>query len=88
MLEDSPMRRSAIGLLVTVALSLLMAPLVTDAQRVGKGVRLGVLSARLPRAASNWVAFEQRLRALGYAEQTAPKDPLRWCGIKSTVPEM
>jgi len=34
MLEDSPMRRSAIGPLVTVALSLLMALLVTDAQRL------------------------------------------------------
>jgi ABC-type uncharacterized transport system substrate-binding protein len=62
------MRRSAIGLLVTFALSLLMAPLVTDAQRAGKGVRIGVLSAALPRSATQWVAFEQRLRELGYGE--------------------
>src|SRR5262249_8400205 len=54
--------------IVILTLALLIAPLVTDAQRVGKGVRLGVLIARQPPAASNWVAFEQRLRELGYGE--------------------
>jgi hypothetical protein len=28
------------------------------------------------------------LRMEGRHVQTAPKDPLRWCGIKSTVPEI
>ncbi len=58
----------AIGLLVTFALSLLMAQLVTDAQRAGQGARIGMLSARFPRSEVNWVAFAQRLRELGYEE--------------------
>jgi hypothetical protein len=49
--------------IVILPLALLMAPLVTDAQRAGKGVRIGVLSTALPRSATQWVAFEQRLLA-------------------------
>src|SRR5262245_65956848 len=62
--EETTMSRSTMRRIVFLALTLLIAPLVTDAQRVGKGVRLGVLSARQPRAASNWVAFEQRVHEL------------------------
>ena len=62
------MWRSTMRRIVILTLALLMAPLVTDAQRVGKGVRIGVLSARNPRSASNWTAFEQRLRERGYGE--------------------
>src|SRR5438132_7445554 len=62
------MWRSTMRRIVVLTLALLMAPLVTDAQRAGKGVRIGVLSAALPRSATQWVAFEQRLRELGYGE--------------------
>jgi ABC-type uncharacterized transport system substrate-binding protein len=62
------MWRSTMRRIVILTLALLMAPLVTDAQRAGKGVRIGVLSARNPRSASNWVTFEQRLRERGYGE--------------------
>jgi putative ABC transport system substrate-binding protein len=60
------MRLSIIRLLLI--LGILWAPLVTDAQRAGKGARIGMLSARYLRSAGNWVAFEQRLRELGYEE--------------------
>jgi ABC-type uncharacterized transport system substrate-binding protein len=62
------MWRSTMRRIVILTLVLLMAPLVTDAQRAGKGVRIGVLSAALPRSATQWVVFEQRLRELGYGE--------------------
>src|SRR5262245_24313194 len=67
MLEDSPMRLSTIGLLLTLAL--LTAPLATHAQPAGKVWRIGLLGGdasgpESPRGAS----FRQGLRALGYVE--------------------
>jgi putative ABC transport system substrate-binding protein len=43
-------------------------PLASDAQRAGKGTRIGLLTAGTPRSAVYWVAFEQRLRDLGHVE--------------------
>jgi hypothetical protein len=47
-LEDTTMPHRALGLLVTLALSLLMAPLGTHAQPSGKVYRIGVLYSTRP----------------------------------------
>jgi putative ABC transport system substrate-binding protein len=54
--------------LAVALLALLAAPLSADAQPVGKVFRIGILSTANPRAVPLWLAFEQRLRELGYVE--------------------
>ena len=61
------MRRSALGLLVTLALAILVAPLVAHAQQPSKVPRAGVLWERTP-TDPFIAAFRQGLRALGYTE--------------------
>src|SRR5437899_8517770 len=58
-------RRTVLAL---VAGNVLAAPLVADAQPAGKVSRIGILSTANLRSVSLWVAFEQRLRELGYVE--------------------
>jgi putative tryptophan/tyrosine transport system substrate-binding protein len=68
LLEDTPMTYRTLGLLVTLALGLLVAPLA-DAQPVGKVPRIGVLGPHLPAAyVFQMEAFRQGLRELGYIE--------------------
>jgi putative tryptophan/tyrosine transport system substrate-binding protein len=59
-----------VGLIMTLILSLLAAPLVTVAQPAGKVHRIGWLSPGLPRPDRDPPvdAFRQGLRALGYVE--------------------
>jgi putative tryptophan/tyrosine transport system substrate-binding protein len=58
-----------IGLLVTIILGLLAAPLAADAQPAGKVPRIGVLSAGSPPATvPRFEPFIQGLRELGYVE--------------------
>ena len=57
---------SAIGCIVTLILSLLAAPLATEAQPVGKIPRLGVLALGLPDRGLD--PFRQGLQDLGYVE--------------------
>jgi putative tryptophan/tyrosine transport system substrate-binding protein len=59
-----------VGLIMTLILSLLAAPLVTVAQPAGKVHRIGWLSPGLPRPDHDPPvdAFRQGLRALGYVE--------------------
>ena len=47
-LEHSTMRFGALGLMLILACGILVAPLVTDAQRAGKVVHIGVLSPYAP----------------------------------------
>jgi putative tryptophan/tyrosine transport system substrate-binding protein len=62
------MTRRLIGLLVTLTLGFLVAPLA-DAQPVGKVPRIGVLGPHLPAAyVFQMEAFRQGLRELGYIE--------------------
>jgi putative ABC transport system substrate-binding protein len=56
----------AIGLIVTLALSLLTAPLA--AAPPGKVMRIGILATGTPHSAPHWQAFEQRLHELGYVD--------------------
>jgi putative ABC transport system substrate-binding protein len=63
------MRLSAIGLMLTLALGLLLVPPAAEAQPSPKVPRLGVLAAYSSTAASrNHAAFRQGLRELGYVE--------------------
>src|SRR5215467_3194169 len=64
--EDSTMQHSAIGLILTLALSLLAAPLAADAQPSVKVARIGYLS--LVKAILLDEAFRQGLQDLGYVE--------------------
>ena len=61
---------SAVGAIVTLTLSLLVAPLVTAAQPVGKMHRIGWLHPGLSRPAPHpsLEAFRQGLRAFGSVE--------------------
>jgi putative tryptophan/tyrosine transport system substrate-binding protein len=61
------MLRRTIGLIVTLALGLLVAPLAADAQPPGKVFRVGVLLPASP-GLPPFQAFKQRLQELGYVE--------------------
>jgi putative tryptophan/tyrosine transport system substrate-binding protein len=65
------MSRRAIGLLVSLALGILMAPVVADAQPAAKVPRIGFFSSDSPGsegARAYLAAFRQGLRKLGYVE--------------------
>ena len=60
---------STVGVIVTLTLSILAAPLVTDAQPAGKVYRIGRLSSGPPIEPNPGLeAFRQGLRDLGYVE--------------------
>ena len=62
---------SAVGIIVTLTLSLLTAPLAATAQQQGKVPRIGILtpnSTALEASTPLWKAFRQGLRDLGYVE--------------------
>jgi putative tryptophan/tyrosine transport system substrate-binding protein len=66
------MQRSAVGLMLTLALSLLVAPLATEAQQSGHIPLVGVLRPGSPSdefdSKSTLSTFRQGLRELGYVE--------------------
>ncbi len=64
------MRLRTIGLISTLALGLLAAPLPTEAQQTGKVYRIGYLRYSCSSLATNqrYIAFRQGLRELGYVE--------------------
>jgi putative ABC transport system substrate-binding protein len=68
--EDSTMRLSAVGIIVTLILSLLAVPLVTPAKPPGKVPKIGFLNGSSAPAAiaREFEAFTQGLRELGYIE--------------------
>jgi putative ABC transport system substrate-binding protein len=68
MLEDSTMWYSAVGCLVTLTLSLLVALLAADAQLSGKVFRVGVLLPGSRGSSLVFRGFPQRLQELGYVE--------------------
>jgi len=57
-----------IGLAVVLAVSLVLAPLVVEAQQTGKIARLGVLLFGTPATDPNLASFLSGLRDLGYVE--------------------
>src|SRR5215510_16620965 len=75
------MRLHTVGRVVTLALAVLVAPLVAAAQQPAKVPRIGVLSPGLPPAALDWKQrslFWQGLRALGWVEGQTIVIEYRW----------
>ena len=62
------MRLRTIGLISTLALGLLAAPLPTEAQQAGKVYRIGYLSYYSEERDKLLAAFKQGLKELGYVE--------------------
>src|SRR2546428_8832561 len=58
-----------IGLAIVLALSLMLAPLVAEAQQSAKGHRIGLLIGSSESFVAPYIGiFRQALRALGYVE--------------------
>src|SRR5262245_57056941 len=73
------MRRSASGLIVTLALTLLLAPLASDRQAAAKVPLIGFLSVTDPAAAAAVLEpFRQGLHELGYVEGQTLVLAARW----------
>jgi putative ABC transport system substrate-binding protein len=80
-LEDSTMRRSAIGLMLTLALGLLLAPFAAEAQQPTQVHRIGVLTdSYSSRPPPDLKAAQEELLPLGYAELEAFRHGLRDLG--------
>ena len=71
---------SVVGGIVTLTLSLLMAPRATDAQPAGSIPRIGVLSPGFPpgEPGRGLDRFRQGLRDLGYVEGQTVALEIRW----------
>jgi len=73
------MRRSAIGLMLTLAFTLLLAPLASDRQAAAKVPLIGFLSVTDPAAAAAVLEpFRQGLHELGYVEGQTLVLAARW----------
>jgi putative tryptophan/tyrosine transport system substrate-binding protein len=68
MLEDSTMRLSPIGLLVTFGIGLLWTPLVATAQQPVKVWRIGLFHVGLDHVPASLDGVRERLKELGYEE--------------------
>jgi putative ABC transport system substrate-binding protein len=66
--KEGTMRLYSVGLVATLALTILMAPLAATAQPPGEVFRVGMLATGTPRSGAQWRALEQRLHELGYVE--------------------
>jgi putative ABC transport system substrate-binding protein len=65
--KEITLRLSPVGLVATLALAVLVAPLAANAQPLGKVFQVGVLHPLFPRLPTVQ-AFTQRLQELGYVE--------------------
>jgi putative ABC transport system substrate-binding protein len=90
MWEDSTMRLSAIGRIVTLALTLLLAPLASDRQAAAKVPLIGFLSVTDPAAAAAVLEpFRQGLHELGYVEGQTIVLEERWAeGTLDRLPDL
>jgi putative ABC transport system substrate-binding protein len=81
---------SAIGLIITLALSLFVVPLAADAQHAGKVARIGYLSVRSSSQPSpQLAALRQGLRELGWIEGQNLVLEARWAeGRQERLPEL
>ena len=70
--EEATIRFRGFGLIITVALGLLAAPLAADAQAVGKVYRIGVLHVGLDHVPPMLEGLQGGLKALGYDVPTSP----------------
>ena len=84
------MRRSIIGLMLTLALTILVAPLLANAQPRGRVPRIGVLAPTSPAARGAFVdGFGPGLRELGWVEGESIAVEWRWAeGKLERLPEL
>src|SRR5262245_25417442 len=66
--EEAIMWRSTVGVIVTLVLGVLAAPVIATAQQPAKIPRVGVLSPAPPAPWPDLDAFRQGLHDLGYVE--------------------
>jgi putative tryptophan/tyrosine transport system substrate-binding protein len=85
-----PPRRSPRRFIVALALSLLVAPFVAEAQRPTDVSRIGYLDGNAPSASAHlFEAFRQGLRALGYVEGQNLTIEERWAsGQRERLPAL
>jgi putative ABC transport system substrate-binding protein len=80
-LEDTLMTRRTLGLLLTLALGVLVAPLAVDAQPTKKVPKVGVFSFGSPPSSPDWKTrsvFLQELDTLGWIEGQSITVEYRW----------
>ena len=85
------MRLSAIGLIVTLALGIFLAPLVSDAQQAGKIPQVGFLllgSISPDRYSYSLEVFRQALHGLGYVEGQNIVFEYRWAERADQFPDL
>ena len=84
------MRLRTIGLISTLALGLLAAPLPAEAQQAGKVYRIGYLSVRGPEREKGYLpAFQEGLQDLGYFEGKNIAIEYRWAaGRRERLPTL
>src|SRR5262245_22977614 len=87
------MRRSAIGLMLTLAFAILVAPLLANAQPLGRVPRIGFLSSTSPSSDSERGTFLDGLRhglhELGWVEGQSIAVEWRWAeGKLERLPEL
>ena len=84
------MRLRTLGLILTLALGILAAPLAADAQQAGKVFRIGYLAPGSPSSATGSLeAFRQGLRELGYVEGRNIVIEYRWAeGRHERLPDL
>jgi putative ABC transport system substrate-binding protein len=90
-MSEATMTRRTVGFIVTLALSLLVAPLAAEAQPAGKVPRLGVLVPAEPPSPEepHLAAFHQALSHLGYvAGQTVAIEYRYALGRQERFPEL
>jgi putative tryptophan/tyrosine transport system substrate-binding protein len=87
--EEIQMRLSTMGLVVPLALSLLVAPLCSDALQARKVARIGLLHPSSPGPSPLLDAFRQRLRELGWVEGQNLAIEYRWAeGQLERLPDL
>jgi putative tryptophan/tyrosine transport system substrate-binding protein len=80
-MEEAPMTRRAMALLITLAVAMLIAPLAADAQPARHVPRVGVLVSAFPPSTPEWKqrsVFWQELRHLGWKEGENLTMEYRW----------
>src|SRR5919108_3192303 len=80
-MSEAPMTRRTVGFFVTLALTLLVAPLAADTQPSGKVPRIGLLAIGFAPATPDWQQQNpllQALRELGYVEGQTMVLEARW----------
>jgi putative tryptophan/tyrosine transport system substrate-binding protein len=85
------MRLHTVGLVATLALAILMAPLAAEVQQVGKVYRIGIFGERAsdPAEARLWQAFRLGLRERGWIEDENMLIEYRWAeGNSARLPEI